>query len=162
MATTELQIGDQLIQYDREATAAIYDTLTTGGAEKCGCIACKNFAAQRDDIYPASFRSLLHQLGIDPAKDGWVYDYGPLPDGRYLYGGWFYLIGELITPGERNVGSHQGPDNFEFFFTLSPPGHEAFRGKDTLAIDFTAQVKWILPETPEYGREARNSSSNTT
>ena len=159
---TELQIGDQLIQYDREATAAIYSTLKSGGAEKCGCIACKNFAAQRDDIYPASFRSLLQQLGIDPAKDGWVYDYGPLPNGRYLYGGWFYLIGELITAGERNVGvARSAPDSFEFFFTRSCPGHPSFRGKGAIAIDFTTPVKWILPETPEYGREARNSPSNT-
>jgi len=71
---TELQIDDQLIQYDREATAAIYSTLKSGGAEECGCIACRNFAAQRD--------------------------------------------------------SH------------------------AIAIDFTTRVKWILPETPEYGREA--------
>jgi hypothetical protein len=152
MALTELQIGDQLIRYDQEATAAIYDTLTTGGAEECGCIGCRNFAAQRDDIYPASFSDLLQQLGIDPAKDGWVYDYGPLPNGRYLYGGWFYLIGELIDSGEKFTWGWQGPppETFGFFFTLSCPPHRAFRREPLLAIDFTAQVKWILPETPEY------------
>src|ERR1700680_162451 len=146
---TELQIGDQSIRYDREATAAIYSTLKSGGAEEWGCIACKNFAAQRNDIYPASFKSLLQQLGIDPAKDGYIYDYGPLPNGRDLYGGWFYLIGELITAGDRNVGSHEGPDSFEFFFNRSGPRHPAFRGKDAITIDFTAQVNWILPETPD-------------
>jgi hypothetical protein len=149
MALTELQIGDQSVRYDREATAAVYSAITSGGAEKCGCVACRNFAAQRDEIYPASFKTLLDQLGINPAKDGWVYDYGPLPNGRYRYGGWFYLIGELITAGDRNVGSLEGPDSFEFFFNRSGPRHPAFRGRDAIAIDFTAQVNWILPETPD-------------
>jgi hypothetical protein len=149
MAMAELQIGDQSIRYDRQATAAIYNTITSGGAEECGCIGCRNFAAQRETIYPASFRDLLQLMGIDPAKDAEVYDVGPFPGGTYVYEGRFYFIGEVIAAGERNVGSLEGPDSFEFFFTRSGPRHPAFRSKDAIAIEFTTRVNWILPDTPE-------------
>ena len=75
---TEMQIGDQTIRYDRDATAAVYGTLEHGFAEQCGCIFCKNFAVQRNLVYPASFRALLEQLGIDPNKEGEAFEYGPV------------------------------------------------------------------------------------
>ena len=59
---TEMRIGDQTIRCDRDATAAAYGSLEHGYAKKCGCIFCKNFAAQRDLVYPASLRALLERL----------------------------------------------------------------------------------------------------
>ncbi|MDR3700178.1 MAG: hypothetical protein P4L56_11115 [Candidatus Sulfopaludibacter sp.] len=47
---TEARAGDQVVRYDREATAAIYAGLKHGFAEECGCVFCRNFAAQRDPI----------------------------------------------------------------------------------------------------------------
>jgi hypothetical protein len=66
MPTTDMRVGDQTIRYDRDRTAAAYRSLERGFAEKCGCLFCKNFAAQRNLVYPDSFRALLEQLGIDP------------------------------------------------------------------------------------------------
>jgi hypothetical protein len=54
MPMTETQVGSQTIRYDRDATAAVYRTLEHSSAEECGCIFCKNFAAQRDLVYPES------------------------------------------------------------------------------------------------------------
>lgn len=70
-------------------------SLEHGFAEECGCIFCKNFAAQRNLVYPASFRTLLEQLGIDPNKEGEAFEYGPVKDGCHLYGGWFHFVGQL-------------------------------------------------------------------
>jgi hypothetical protein len=84
MAMTEMRIGDQTIRYDRDATAAVYGTINRGDTEECGCIFCRNFAIQRDLIYPASFRALLEKLGIDPAKEAEVFDYGPTQGGALL------------------------------------------------------------------------------
>jgi hypothetical protein len=72
---TEALFGDQTVRYDREATAAIYGTLEHGDADECGCIYCKNFAVQRDLVYPASFKSVLEQLGIDFNKEGEIFEY---------------------------------------------------------------------------------------
>jgi hypothetical protein len=67
--TAEKQLGDQTIRYDREATAAIYGSMKNGWAEDCGCVGCRNLVAQRDVVYPAPFRELLNQLGIDSNKE---------------------------------------------------------------------------------------------
>ena len=60
---TEMRVGDQTIRYDRDATAAIYGIMEYGFPEECGCAFCRNFAVQRNLVYPASFRALLEQLG---------------------------------------------------------------------------------------------------
>jgi len=143
MPMTEMRIGDQAVRYDREATAAVYGKLEHGFAEECGCISCKNFAVQRSLIYPASFRALLEQLGIDPNKEGEVFEYGPVEDGCHVYGGWFYLVGEMAVAGERNSNA---PDahQFEFFFTSIGFNVPAFRGGPRLTLEFTAHVRGAL------------------
>jgi hypothetical protein len=138
MPMTEFQIGDQTIRHDRDATAAIYKSLKHGFAEECGCESCKNFAARRHLVYPASFRALLEQLGIDPNKEAEAYEYGPPQDGLQFYGGWFYLVGEMVTAGERN--SNVG-DNFEFWFTSIGPDAPAFRGVPRLTLEFSTHAK---------------------
>jgi hypothetical protein len=70
----ELRLGDQIARYDRDATVAAYALMPSGGAERCGCVHCRNFAAQRDTVYPSEFRDLLKKLGIDPNKEGEIYD----------------------------------------------------------------------------------------
>lgn len=153
---TEMQIGDQTIRYDRDATAAVYGTLEHGDAEECGCTFCENFAIQRELIYPASFRALLEQLGVDPNKEGEIFECGPVKDGCHLYGGWFYFVGEMVTAGERN---HNAPDShqFEFFFTSTGPDSPAFSGGPRLQIEFTTHVKWVLPESPHYGTASEDA-----
>jgi hypothetical protein len=90
----ELRLGDQFIRYDREATVAAYRTVAAGGAERCGCIYCRNFAVQRTTVYPQAFRALLNQLGIDPDKEGEIYDgIGPFEVPTRPTGGWFYFVG---------------------------------------------------------------------
>src|SRR6266851_1310761 len=105
MGMMEARIGDQLIRYDRESTVAIYRNIKNGDAEVCGCIYCQNFAAQRNSAYPASFRAVLDQLGIDPVKEGHVYAFGPKAAGTFDYGGWLYFVGEMVEAGERNVSA---------------------------------------------------------
>lgn len=60
------------------------------------------FAAQLSSVFPDEFRFLLKNIGIDPLKEGEVYELGPEGD-RRIYGGWFYFSGEIIKAGERNV-----------------------------------------------------------
>ena len=73
-----MNASDLTIRYDREATVAAYGNLEHGFAEECGCLFCKNFVIQRKLVYPPSFRVLLEQLGIDPNKEGEVFEYGPV------------------------------------------------------------------------------------
>ena len=76
---TEMQVGDQTVRCDREATLAIYASLRAGWAEDCGCVGCKNLMVQRDVIYPVAFVELLKRLGIDPNEEGEAVAYGRKP-----------------------------------------------------------------------------------
>ncbi len=141
----ELRLGDQLVRYDREATVAAYIGLVVGGAESCGCVHCRNFAAQRAQLYPQAFRILLERLGIDPNKEGEVFDgMGPF-DGRIRpIGGWFYFIGELIEQGERLIEV----DSFQYWFQPTFPRPPACFSGPVAAIEFATQVPWVLAEDP--------------
>ena len=145
MPMIEMRVGDQIIRYDRAATAAIYASLKGGWAEKCGCVGCRNLLAQRDVIYPAAFRELLDRLGIDPNREGEAVADGPLKNGLHHYGGWFFFVGEMVTEGKQITQVSDSP-HFGYFFTRNGPCPEAFRGAPHLGIEFVAHLKWILNE----------------
>jgi hypothetical protein len=60
---------------------AAYFALPSGGADRCGCVHCRNFAVQRADVYPRAFLALLDNRGMDSNKEGEVFDtVGPFDD----------------------------------------------------------------------------------
>ena len=142
----EIIVGDQTILFDRDATVAIYSSTETGGLLGCGCLSCQNFAVQRGSIYPPSFVAMLERLGIDPSKEGEAFEYGPTSDGRHLYGGWFYLIGELLVPGERSTTGREAPE-FSYWFVKRAPTDKRFSPQ--LAVEFMTTIPWVLPEHPD-------------
>jgi hypothetical protein len=72
----ELYMGQQKTLFDREATAALYlQTIMVPGADRCICIPCKNFAAQRGTAFPEKFARLLKELGAGPLKEWELVDY---------------------------------------------------------------------------------------
>jgi hypothetical protein len=144
MGMMEARIGDQLIRYDRESTVAIYRNIENGDAEVCGCVYCQNFAAQRNSAYPASFRTVLDQLGIDPVKEGEVYASGPTVEGKFAYGGWLYFVGEMVEAGEKNIDASEA-QRFEFYFTAHCPASPVFPGRPLLAVEFMTNLNWVLP-----------------
>lgn len=140
-----MQVGDQRVRYDRDATVMIYAGLKNGWAEECGCVGCRNLSAQRDAVYPDSFRELLHQLGIDPNKEAEAVADGPLEDGWHHYGGWFFLVGEMVTSGERMSQASASP-YFQYHFSRVGPCPKAFRDEPHICVEFAAHFKWILDE----------------
>ena len=141
-----MQSGDQTIRYDREQTRKAYAAVKGGDAERCGCSYCLNFVAQRATAYPENFRLLLDQLGIDPEKEGEVYECGP--DGPLrVYGGWFYFVGELIEAGERMTDAASG---FQYFFTDAKrlPSPQVDFGENVLAVEFVTKLPWVISEQP--------------
>jgi hypothetical protein len=141
----EIHLGHQLALYDREATVAAYELLSSGGAERCNCIYCRNFATQRATVYPESFRGLLLRIGIDPLKEGEIYDMvGPFDDRVRPTGGWFYFVGELIEKGEKLVTD----GDFQYWFQASFPRPPACFGLRVAAIEFTTKIPWVLREEP--------------
>ena len=143
----ELRAGNQVIRYDAERNRRAYAQVARGGAEDCACVHCRNFAAQREAAYPADFRAMLELLGIDYRKEEESYDLHSA-DGQVLYGGWFFLAGEMVVIGEnleKEIGSE-----FKFSFRdarrLRIPDEDF--GEQLLALDFVTTLPWVV------GREA--------
>jgi hypothetical protein len=149
---TELRIGDQLIRFNRNATIAAYAQIQNGGADRCTCSGCRNFARLRDDIYPNAFRDLLNTLGIDVKKEGEAVHYGPKEARRHLYGGWFYFVGEVIEAGERSTNAG---DDFQYWTGASFPRPRAAFGKTVAALEFMTQLPWVLEEPCDPGTNRR-------
>ena len=144
----DLQTGDQTIRFDREQTRRTYLAIAQGDAERCRCASCLNFAAQRDSAYPESFRSFLDRLGIDPDKEGEVYECGP-EDELYIYGGWFYLAGEIVVRGERLVEDPATGFRCWFGDARRLPKPPADFGEKVIALEFITRIPWVLSPRPE-------------
>lgn len=143
----QIHLGDQIIGYDSVRTITAYAAMKNGSAERCGCAYCRNFVAQRGTVYPEEFRLLLDRLGINPDKEGEVYE-GSAEDSLMVYGGWFYLAGELIEAGERMTDAGPG---FQYFFRRSHrPTTLADFGDEVLALEFSTRLPWAIPDEPEW------------
>ncbi len=149
----ESRLGDQVYLYDRDATVAAYGSFTRLFADECGCAGCRNFAAQRATAYPPRFRALMDQLGIDPLKEGEPVHYGEVLPGIHAYGGWFYFVGSLLAAGDSAVQEN----GFSYFIGRSfPAPPPSFRGQGVLALEFSTNLPWVLPEPPlQHPRPAR-------
>ena len=143
----ELRSGDQVIEFDRDATACAYATIERGDSERCGCSYCRNFMSQRSVVYPKEFLALLEELGIDSSKEDEVYECGPAGSLRW-YRGWFFFSGELIQPGERATSELHESFSFYFADAARRPRPKAEFGQKVLALEFTTKVEWILEEEP--------------
>jgi hypothetical protein len=69
----ELTLNDQVVVFDREATAAVYRNIDVLGTDVCTCNSCKNFRQFRHVAYGPKLLDLLDRLGIDPLKEWEVY-----------------------------------------------------------------------------------------
>jgi hypothetical protein len=139
-----LRIGDQLIRFDREQTVEAYKQIAQSWAERCKCVACRNFLAQRNTAFPGSFLNLLNHLGIDSSKEGEIFGCILMPSGKRHYGGWFFFSGILLQSGELR----QSEDGIDYFVIgpgrmPRPSPRDAF-GPNPLALDFTIEIPWVL------------------
>src|SRR6185312_7568062 len=116
----KIRCGDQVVSYDPDRTRNVYLTIPNGDAERCGCDSCLNFAAQQLSAYPEVFLKLLHQLGIDPLKEGEAYEMGA-DNVHVIYGGWCYFAGRLDQERERQCEAPQ----HGFHHCFASPGHFA-------------------------------------
>jgi hypothetical protein len=145
----DLLSGQQRIRFDREATAALYrDKITVPGTERCTCISCKNFAAQRDNVFPDEFLQFLKELGVEPPREweAFDYDFGPENPESHLYGGWFVFCDEIIEGFGTTL--ELGSGNFAHSFTNSFPASTLPKDRKLCAVEFLARVPWVLPEAP--------------
>ncbi|MAF65598.1 MAG: hypothetical protein CMJ84_08060 [Planctomycetes bacterium] len=75
-------------------------------ADVCGCDACRNYAAQRDQALDPTRRAELEALGIDPGRESDLCHLGRDGDGLHRYCLRFEFVGAVLAaPPEGDAGS---------------------------------------------------------
>lgn len=132
------------LHVDREQTVRAYALLATGSAATCDCAECRNWLNERLNVLPASFITLLNDLGVDPAKETEVSEYegGTVTPDRNLYWGEYLFIGSIEA----------GPD----CYMRQPDGKGVDIKLEPLVGDFlvgfSSDGRWAAP-SPAFIRE---------
>lgn len=98
-----------------ERTKQIYAEIEHSSAEECDCAYCRHWLGIRDDVLPSDFRKFLSRLGVDYRKEYDVSEYetGQVIQGRCLYIGNYYFVGEL-TEGEDGISVYDEGTGYSF------------------------------------------------
>jgi hypothetical protein len=142
-----VQFGIYSVACDVEATRLAYRRIPFGDAERCGCMACRNFVAVGERAYPFDVLALFRQLGIDYRRPSHVYSYGQVGDGRYHYEGWFHFVGRV---DQRLDAWEQVTDHFWLWFHARPAlVPDAFAGQSLGVLEFINKaVPWVQDSIP--------------
>ena len=101
--TETVTIGPWTLDVDLEATRRAYAATPEGAG--CDCAYFRNWEALGEAAYPDALHEVFRRLGIDSRKPAEVYDMGRDATGLRLSGGWYHLVGTIVSaPGGR------GPD----------------------------------------------------
>lgn len=111
--TKTVKYREWTFEIDYERTIAVYDKIEQGSPENCICHDCKNFSANRENIYPQEFKQLLSELGIDYKKEAEIYHMGKLEDGLHHYGGWFHFKGKILKGKDCKIPLGNGGSTFD-------------------------------------------------
>jgi len=95
-----MDIGSIRCVVDAETTRRIFSQLASGGAERCGCMHCRNFVLARELAFPQPLRNALESAGIDWRKESEAVHYYRDPDAGHIYDVWVNFIG-TVENGDR-------------------------------------------------------------
>ncbi len=146
------EIGPCIITYDRDATLDSYSRIPQGGADDCDCQYCRNYILTRDKVFPPEFLALLIQLGIDFRKEAEVYHFARMENGRHLYGGSIYFVGEMRSipdsklDHDMSLCSESRRISFSIINGRSLAPQDEFGKQDLCEIRFEVEVPWLLNE----------------
>jgi len=121
----------------------------------CDCLYCRNYY-QACKSFSKEIKDLFISLGLVPDKIPEVYELGQNDDGTYLYGGFYHIVGDLISFNDEEKGSPKWSlklesltEDFGFGFTT----HTALVPKEfpqpVLQFQISANIPWVLIEKPD-------------
>lgn len=99
-----IEVGGWLLEVDKERTAATYRDLSLI-SEECPCSYCLNYVSAYPH-FPPAIKDFFEQFGIDPRKEGEVYQLYQYQDGSepmYVYAGFYHFVGCILqNPSDSN------------------------------------------------------------
>ncbi|MEQ8188410.1 MAG: hypothetical protein ABRQ39_10620 [Candidatus Eremiobacterota bacterium] len=134
-----IELLDWILEIDFVKTYNFYKScyLIT---DVCKCTDCLNYAAACA-LIPEEIRGLYVSFGIDPTKEGEVYNVAKNDDGTCLYGGFYHITGRIIE-GTDCVVPVTAEDNLQIRTFNLLPVIEGYK------IGFTQKVSLVPPGFP--------------
>ncbi|MDR7239148.1 hypothetical protein [Neobacillus drentensis] len=145
----QIKVGSRVIEIDVKRTKEFYKNyqLIT---EDCGCDYCSNYLLACD-TFPKDIMNIFNLLGIDPRKEGEVYECLENEDGTHLYGGFYHIVGRIIDGPDLWIPTEEG----EEFSSLGHNEIETEFNKDlalvpddfprpVIQFEFQMNVPWLL------------------
>ncbi|MGP1908009.1 hypothetical protein ACTSEZ_07540 [Metabacillus sp. JX24] len=145
----QIKVGSWLIEIDLIKTKEFYQKfhLIT---EDCGCDYCSNYVLACDS-FPKNIKNTFNLLGIDPRKEGEVYELIDNEDGTHLYGGFYHIVGKIIDgpdiwkPSEETVDFPTlGRNDMEIGFNKDLALVPSSFPRPVIQFQFEMNVPWLL------------------
>jgi hypothetical protein len=150
---TRLELGRWVIDVDIIETQKFYERYIYT-YEVCSCLYCKNYF-HACKSFPRDIRDFFNSLGLQPEKGSEVYKINKNDDRTYLYGGFYHIVGRLISTNDPGFNAPKSSldvvdltSDFKFGFTtdlaLVPEGFP----QPVLQLEIYINVPWVLDEEP--------------
>lgn len=97
MSQLNVKYREWEFEVDKALTVSTYLNVQDGAASLCPCNDCKNYEANRRNVFPEEIRQLFNDLGIDPDKEVEITSFEALSEGLCRVGGWFHFKGKIIA-----------------------------------------------------------------
>ena len=154
-----IEIYPWKIKYDHDHTILAYSKMEHGDADNCDCSMCQNFRELRGCLYPESILRVLEDIGVNYRKECDISHVCKLENGRHLYLGGFYYVGEVEYLDEKYRPSEEIDnitvavnETFSWHFThilFAPNAMPDVSGdKKLIEIAFSAELPWVI-DLPE-------------
>jgi hypothetical protein len=135
------------LDIDIEATRRAYKISSAGAADICACDGCRNFAIQREYIFPPIVREFFDRVGIDYCREIEVAHICKLANGKHSYLGWFYCVGAIASGKFQSNCTQYVRISENFIITIQPRASykvDAFKDLSVIEIDFYVDIPWTL------------------
>lgn len=157
MTRTTVIYREWTLEVDHDLTRQTYANIDQASAESCGCAHCRNFAAQRENIYPTEIKALLSGLGIDFRKETEVSHFTKLGNGLHYYSGWFHFKGDfsgkdglVSLPGGGNTPDYVPiTDKFSIGFTRDTALTKFEDKQNIVQVGFACTIPWVIEKESE-------------
>lgn len=157
MNQNKVTFSDWKLEVDKELTQHTYLKMDKASAESCGCSHCRNFAAQRENVYPPEIKELFNRLGIDFRKETEISHFTRLENGLHEYSGWFHFKGYFfgkdcavrLPGGGYTLDLMPITDKFSIGFTYDNALTNFEDKQNLVQVEFACTIPWVIEKESE-------------
>jgi hypothetical protein len=137
-----IQVGNNTLDCDVEATDAAFLAYTPNLPWTCDCPGCRNYREARGLIFTEPVQRFFSQFGIDTTKPSEIYEGGQIGE-VFHCACWFHFVGAPVFTGDAVEISEAVKVDFHNRRDLLP---DSFKGHTVVQLECKFKIPWLLPE----------------